>query len=526
MSTPCRILFAQLKSEEERVLGPFHRHPKPSRVEVDFRRLLERIESRLYPETIPVLASYWLKTVYWSGYSRDEWRALDRLLKRSGDFPETEYCRQAFADIRAWIKTANRRSGKPADPRTALIRRPVLGAESVAPYLIRLLNTWLPQEVARMLVSEPPLEDPDAAGVSVLTTGKALERLLLRERLSTSGLEALLDVEGLSARAVYPADLEILRDVILFLLGQTAALTPAVLPATFLGTPRDARLCRDYPEAIESAYLANSPAGEELHVPIKPNQLMQILTDTAVGIGSTVITKDGRWWEAARLQGGDKDVLVYRPHSRPRIDYTADHARLRVPWPEPRHSWSGFVHFPNLVEVFGRQWTVASWEKDGAHSWLNLVFSRPVPVTMVASESAPELRRCRPASTDLAWAELETAVGAALAQNRWDRIESLQREDLIPLARALFALAQSALSHPKLDTIESNLRRIRFLLGSLDSRYGLIPWRILPREVRKVLLRSRLYSGLLESLQQNFGGLPDAPREPLPMRYLARLAGR
>src|SRR5215469_3991566 len=79
-----------------------------SRVQTDFERLMDRLNRRLYPETSPVLASYWLKTVYWSGYTREEWRELDRLLKRhlSGDFPIGEPCRQALTDIRTWIRSS------------------------------------------------------------------------------------------------------------------------------------------------------------------------------------------------------------------------------------------------------------------------------------------------------------------------------------------------------------------------------------------------------------------------------------
>ena len=527
--SPAKESSPQPRTQPERSAARFLRH-KTSRVELDFRRLTDRVQQRLYPETTPVLASYWLKTVYWSGYSRDEWRELDRLLKRSmaADSAVSEHWRQVVADIRNWIRSTDHRNGKPsgADPRASLIRRPTLGPETLGPYIIRLLNTWLPQEVARMLVADTQEFDPEPAGVPVLAIGKALERLLLRERLAPATLEALLNPALVSARFVYPADLEMLRDVILFLLGQTAPVPAAVLPAAFLGTPRDARIAGDYPEAIDNSYLVDASEGQELHVPITPNQIMQILTESPVGIGSIVVTADGRWWEARKLQGGDEDILVYRPHGRPRIDYSADHARLKVPWPEPRQSWSGTVHFPVELEVFGRQWKVEQWEKDGTHSWLNLIFSRPVSVTMTASSPEASWRRCPPVSADLAWAELETALATALAQHQWDPIERLQREDLIPLGRALFALAQCALSRQKVSMIENNLRAIRFVLGGLDSFYGLIPWRILPPAVRKSLLRARLYSALFELLQQVFGGLPDVPTERLPIRYLVRLAGR
>ena len=52
-----------------------------SRAEADVRALLARIRQRQYPESIPVLASYWLKTVYASGYTLRQWNELNPLLK-------------------------------------------------------------------------------------------------------------------------------------------------------------------------------------------------------------------------------------------------------------------------------------------------------------------------------------------------------------------------------------------------------------------------------------------------------------
>ena len=61
----------------------FVRQSKVSPVERDLEALLARMHQRLYPETIPVLASYWLKTVYASGYELRWWQELNGLLKRS-----------------------------------------------------------------------------------------------------------------------------------------------------------------------------------------------------------------------------------------------------------------------------------------------------------------------------------------------------------------------------------------------------------------------------------------------------------
>jgi hypothetical protein len=63
------------------IAGFFVTHSKASSVEGDLEALLARMRQRLYPETLPVLASYWLKTVA-TGYRRAQWKKLNRLLKR------------------------------------------------------------------------------------------------------------------------------------------------------------------------------------------------------------------------------------------------------------------------------------------------------------------------------------------------------------------------------------------------------------------------------------------------------------
>ena len=508
-------LFTHFQTTAGPAPSRFRKFAQASRVQTDFRRLLERIHQRLYPETLPVLASFWLKTVYCSGYTREEWRALDRFLKHSiDDFEESALQRQALADIRSWLGNSGRLTRKlPAPERRAgLMRRPALSAETLVPYTIRLLNTWLPQEIARLLIEDPEEYGPGSGGIPVLATGRALERLVLRESLPAPSLELMLDPALVSAQSVYPADLEMLRDVILFLLGRTGGVPPAILPAAYVGTPRDVRISGGDPEGIRRAYLVEGTGGEELHVPIQAEQVMQILGEPPLGIGSLVVTADGRWWEARRLQHGEEDRIVYRPMGRPRIDYSADHARLRVPWPAPRFDWSGTVHFSNVLEVFGRQWTVARWEKDGAHAWLHLIFSQPIPVTLAPPSNGSGFRRCLPASTDLAWAELETALDASVVLNREDSIEHLQRTELVPLGRVLFGFSRLALSRrqPDVEAVESELKRIRFFLGGLDSSYGLIPWRILPQTVREALLRRRLPAGLADLMHQCFGAMPAA----------------
>jgi hypothetical protein len=55
---------------------------RPSQPQSEVDALLTRMRQRLYPETIPVLASYWLKTVYAAGHERAWWKELNDLLRQ------------------------------------------------------------------------------------------------------------------------------------------------------------------------------------------------------------------------------------------------------------------------------------------------------------------------------------------------------------------------------------------------------------------------------------------------------------
>ena len=110
-------------------------------------------------------------------------------------------------------------------------------SERLTAFIVRLLNEWLPAEVARLLIDESESAAIQDSGIPVQAIGSAIERLLVREHLSRGTLEMLLEPELLSPEYVYPADLEILRDVVLSMLGRTAAPIPSVMPATLLCWP-------------------------------------------------------------------------------------------------------------------------------------------------------------------------------------------------------------------------------------------------------------------------------------------------
>src|ERR1700730_8715283 len=78
---------------------------KVSAVERDVEALLSRLRQRLYPETTSVLASYWLKTVYASGYELRGWQRLNDLLKRAlGEQPLNGPSRDAIIEVQTWIQ--------------------------------------------------------------------------------------------------------------------------------------------------------------------------------------------------------------------------------------------------------------------------------------------------------------------------------------------------------------------------------------------------------------------------------------
>ena len=332
--------------------------------------LLDRLRQRRYRESVPVLASWWLKTVYSADHNRVWWRELDARLGRvlrnqSLDATAVE----AIRDIQTWVRQAilSRHKAPEVQPLLAPPFRPELATDQIAPYLSRALNEWLPGEVARLLTNEAEFAGSNEGGMPALTIATALECLLLREHFSPATLEVLFEAEWLSPKYVYPADVEILRDIVLAFLGRTAAPVPPVLPAT--------PLAGGFDDAVERAFLVSSGDGDELHVPLDEAQAREVFKHDPVRIGSIVVTIDGRWWQSTRLQSGSETVIVYRPGEPLRIDFTSEHARLVVPWPDAEARWPGAVHLPDHIALFGREWHGRAWESSADRTWLHLEFS-------------------------------------------------------------------------------------------------------------------------------------------------------
>lgn len=458
-----------------------------------------------------MLTSYWLRTVRGKEYRQTEWRALDHLLQQAIAEERTLAAPAVhmIANLREWIQQVRQ-----IDDRPSLLAQPPLGptrevaSDSLLFYVFRLLNEWLPVEVAHLLVEEPE-DRSDKSGIPVLVVARAIERLLVREHLSQAALESLLFPGLLSPRLVYPADSEILQDVILFLLGRTAAPAPTKLPAALLCVAPGAPLSLAYAETVSTAILTAGSSGvEELHVSIPRSQAMELLKTDHVRITSAVVTMDGQMWQADKLQGGEQDFIVYRPTGRLRIDYSGDHARMVLPWPETRGRWSGPVSFTDRLEMFGREWHISHWEQNTEGTQLHLVFVAYLAITSVAPGVQTHLSRSHPAEIDMAWSALERALAVSLVRHNLEPIEQLQRSEFVALGRALFGLAEAVMARraTSTDPIDTRLQGIRYLSAGLFPAYGPVPWRILPERVRKTLVAQPA-----DLLHETFEGLPEAP---------------
>jgi hypothetical protein len=483
-----------------------------SRVQRDFAHLLERMRQRLYPESMQVLAYYWLRTLRAERYQAVEWKTLDRLLQQA----EGDECGlaapaiQSIVELRQWVQQVRQTNHQPSARSSDLVAATrEVSSEALVPYLFRLLNEWLPIEVARLLVDEPA-EEPEDSGIPVLVVARAIERLLLREHLSYSTLEAMLFPGPLSPRHFYPADAEVLQDVVLFLLGRTEAPAPAKLPAALLCVAPDAPLSLAYAEAVGGAVLTVASSGsEELQVSIPRSQAAELLKADHLRITSTVVTMDGQLWQADKLQSGEQDSIVYLPAGRLRIDYSEDHARIVLPWPETHAQWSGPVSFAGRLVMFGREWHISYWEQNAQGTLLHLVFVASLPITALTPDAETRLSRSHPAEIDMAWTALERALASAWARRNLEPLEQLRRAELVPLGRALFGLCESLLTqHARsIDAIETRLKGVRYLIAG--SAYGPVPWRILPAAMRKILSADRIYWPLADLFHETFEGLPE-----------------
>jgi hypothetical protein len=479
-------------------------------VEEDFEALLTRIRQRNYPETTAVLADCWMKAVSGGSYGRRNWEELNRLLDAAVDGRGLDTCtREILLGMKNWIR--NMRTGsRPSRgvPEQLHPARASLNSEGISALIVRMLNEWMPVEVARLAVEANDWTMLEDDGRMI---GIAIERLLVREHLSANTLEQLLDPKVVSAEWIYPAHLEILQDVVLSLLGRTRGPRPAVLPAALLCTSPNSQLPARYAEAVRGAFVTQRAGHEEIHIPITPIQPTQFMRNKPVRIASIILTTDGRWWQSEHLQCDDRICVVYRPGGRLRISYDADNAKVRVPLPDGRLRWSDRLYSADTLKFFGREWRVAKWEADDERTWLHLISSRVLP----PSELLPTVRagpwQLRPASVDMAWTALQAGISNSLVNRNSTSIDHLCRSDLIPIGHALLELADFVANRRlrTVETLESHLKSLSILEKPLIPVYGRVPWRILPKAVCSALLRLRSTPEVSRLLDELFVEFPE-----------------
>jgi hypothetical protein len=377
----------------------------------ELKLLLNRISQRLYPESVPILASCWLKTIYAAGHNRVWWRELDVVISQT---LSNQLLEAAAADplrsIQKWIRHVmlpGQKTAPEVQPLLAPPFRPDLTSGQAGPYVSRFLNEWLPAEVARLLTVDDELASSNEGGTPEQAIATALERLLLRQHSSRATLELLVEAAWFSPKYVYPAHVEILRDIILRLLGRTSTPAAPILPVT--------ALAGGFPDALGQAFLVSCANGDELHVPLDRAQALVGLRDDLGFRESIVVTMDGRWWQSAGLQSGRRSVIAYHPGGRLRIDFGSEHARLVVPWPDAGARWRGAIHLPGGIALFGRQWHGCAWESGAERTWLHLECSGALTLPETLDFQSPHRRRLRSGSIEMAWSELEQADGVETA---------------------------------------------------------------------------------------------------------------
>jgi hypothetical protein len=370
-------------------------------VREDVRLLLERARSRSYPETINVLAFYWLMTIR-EKYTLEHWSVLKALVPRlrgpgnSLGYRET----RAVEKAAEWIgstgpsKQRGLRANLVASFTSAQLAPPGFVSQA---FLEMLFHEWLPERILEkyghhMVSGEWESEDwyeeialcleeilrPQLAFADIETVRDMdklqnrrqtpVEQILEWRRRRQAGLESLVTVPLHDAGAIDPKQREILNDVILYLLGVTAP-APATAPgyAWFFPAPVGDSLPRDAAEQVSEFPLSPEyTCRSTLFVPFKrwaglpqPEDRLKPLS-----IHSLLLTPDGRVWEAHHLEqaAGTAAGVVYQAAGKIDVKPTAQGFVLRVPmvsWPEEIGAQFGREHD---LELYGGRWHMKQFE--------------------------------------------------------------------------------------------------------------------------------------------------------------------
>jgi hypothetical protein len=340
-------------------------------IQRDLKSLRERARGRSYPDTMNVLAFYWLMTVR-ETYTAEHWPILGKQarmeLSGAGSLSEEEA--RALGQAARWIDTTLPCSRK------AVLRRnfvPPFTSGQYAPpdfisqaFLETLLNEWLRERVlekyGRRLIpadwnSESAYEEtalcleeilkplfifPDVETVHAMDRLQGhrptpIEDILQWRRRRQAGLESLLLVSLREANTIDPKQREILTDVVLYMLGVTGPPPePEAGYAWLLPAPLGDSLPKDAAKQVAEFPLPRDYAGattllipfEEWQVPGRSNGSLQPLS-----IESTLLTPDGRIWQSHDLEqeAGSAPGILYCAAGKIDVVPTSRGLLLQVP---------------------------------------------------------------------------------------------------------------------------------------------------------------------------------------------------
>jgi hypothetical protein len=123
---------------------------------------------------------------------------------------------------------------------------------------------------------------------------------------------------------------------------------------------------------------------------------------------------------------------------------------------------------------------------------------------------------------------LQNALESSMEEKSEEPVEKLRHDELIPLGRALYALAE-CVTHRRLrkpDAIAARVSAVSYHASAVQASHGRVPSRVLPEPVRNALLDRKLDVAVARTLREIFEGLPDMPPGAPPRfpRFLRRAA--
>ena len=405
-------------------------------VRQDLESLRQRARRRRYPETMSVVVFYWLQTIR-EAYNAEHWPILQEEMQKvvhsNGALSHNEA--RALEQASEWIALT-----QPSCRRS--IRRenmaPPFSSERLAPpdfvsrdFLEKLLNKWLPERVLERYGTRLIPGDWNSAN-AYEEIALCLEDLLTRSAIfpdtvtvqaydkiqnrrptlpedvaqwrqkRQAALEALVRVPLHDASAVDPKVREILNDVILYLLG-VPSMPPAVSEAGYawlFPRPLGANLPVDLSEQVCEYPLPSSyQSTSTLFIPLRRWAGPPRSDDSvsALSIRSTLLTPDGRVWEAHHMEqeAGSPPGITYRATGMIDAVPTTHGRLLRV----PISSWPGEIT-PQVsramdLDLYHRHWQMQHIEgsSDGVFIIYEPVLQTAEPRKIQPREERRPLRK-------------------------------------------------------------------------------------------------------------------------------------